>query len=249
MVVGVLWSVNGCFASKQGSARENGGAVRPAEHGGSRGCSTEVGRCRMTACGGAGCGSGAVFSQAAVCFVGDALFGEVLLFVQAVRFVEGVPFAQVGGRESSRRARHFSLSRQRKVPQRKATRLAASLRFAAGNLRCSRPAGSCSNSPSAQTVASPFPLAAALLGAARRGGGESQEVKTRNPETPTANFKQPCRPTRPSAGSIPPLPLHPKRPTVQVHCYDFPRSLPCHPPSHPTGAPHGPHGLHPQTVH
>ncbi len=161
----------------------------------------------------------------------------------------GAPFAEAAGRVSPRRARHFSLSRQRKVPQRKATRLAASLRFAAGNLRCSRPAGSCSNSPSAQTVASPFPLAAALLGAARRGGGESQEVKTRNPETPTANFKQPCRPTRPSAGSIPPLPLHPKRPTVQVHCYDFPRSLPCHPPSHPTGAPHGPHGLHPQTVH
>ena len=81
------------------------------------------------------------------------------------------------------------------------------------------------------------------------GGVKARKSKPgiRKLQQPTT--KQPCRPTRPPAGTIPPLPLHPKRPTVQVHCYDFPRSLPCHPPSHPTGAPHGPHGLHPQTVH
>ena len=38
---------------------------------------------------------------------------------------------------SPRRATYFSLSRQRKVGKRKATPLAVSLRFAAGNLRCS----------------------------------------------------------------------------------------------------------------
>ncbi len=44
----------------------------------------------------------------------------------------------------------------------------ASLR---GNLRCSPKAGSRSNSPSAQTIASPDPLLPALLGPARRVGG------------------------------------------------------------------------------
>ncbi len=42
------------------------------------------------------------------------------------------------GRDSPRRATYFSLLRQRKVGKRKAAPLAASLRFAAGNLRCSR---------------------------------------------------------------------------------------------------------------
>ena len=37
-----------------------------------------------------------------------------------------------------------------------------------GNLRCSAKAGSRSNSPSAQTIASPYPLLPALLGPARR---------------------------------------------------------------------------------
>ncbi len=109
----------------------------------------------------------------------------------------GAPFADTPGRDSPRRARHFSLSpvhtsRQRKVPQRKATRLAASLRCAAGNLRCSRPAGSRSNSrfASAQTVASPCPLAALLLGADRRVA-EARKPKPQNqkPETRTANHR------------------------------------------------------------
>ncbi|SFF07468.1 hypothetical protein SAMN04489711_111163 [Paracidovorax wautersii] len=41
------------------------------------------------------------------------------------------------GRVSPRRARYFSLLRQRKVPKRKATLLCVSLRCATGNLRCS----------------------------------------------------------------------------------------------------------------
>ena len=65
-------------------------------------------------------------------------------------------------------ATHFSLSRQRKVSKRKATLLSATLRFAAGNLRCSVQPGSRSNSPSAQTIASPVPSGPPLLGAARR---------------------------------------------------------------------------------
>uniref|UniRef100_C5CX43 Uncharacterized protein n=1 Tax=Variovorax paradoxus (strain S110) TaxID=543728 RepID=C5CX43_VARPS len=46
-----------------------------------------------------------------------------------------------GGRVSPRRATYFSLLRQRNVGKRKATLLSASLRFAAGNLRCSITAG------------------------------------------------------------------------------------------------------------
>ena len=46
--------------------------------------------------------------------------------------------AEGRGRVSARRPRCFSLLRQRKVPKRKATPLGVSLRFAAGNLRCSR---------------------------------------------------------------------------------------------------------------
>jgi len=46
----------------------------------------------------------------------------------------------------ARRRSNFLLLRQEKVTKEKATLHAASLRFAAGNLRCSRPAGSRSNS-------------------------------------------------------------------------------------------------------
>ena len=118
----------------------------------------------------------------------------------------GAPFAEAAGRVSPRRARHFSLSRQRKVPQRKATRLAASLRFAAGNLRCSRPAGSCSNSPSAQTVASPFPLAAALLGAARQVGEKPDSQTARQPDS--FHPHRPAQPLSTSATVAPALPVH-----------------------------------------
>ncbi|MDQ0043962.1 hypothetical protein J2W33_004876 [Variovorax boronicumulans] len=77
------------------------------------------------------------------------------------------------GRVSPRRATYFSLLRQRKVGKRKATLLSATLRFAAGNLRCSRFAGS-RRTRFAQTAASPDPRTAALLGAARRALGTSR---------------------------------------------------------------------------
>ncbi len=73
------------------------------------------------------------------------------------------------GRVSPRRATHFLLLRQKKVSKEKATLLSASLRFAAGNLRCSRFAGS-RRTRFAQTAASPDPRNAPLLGAARRDG-------------------------------------------------------------------------------
>ncbi|PLC03775.1 hypothetical protein CY658_17135 [Variovorax sp. RO1] len=67
---------------------------------------------------------------------------------------------------SARRRTHFLLLRQKKVSKEKATPLSASLRFATGNLRCSRFAGS-RRTRCAQTAASPDPRNAALLGAAR----------------------------------------------------------------------------------
>ncbi|PIF76394.1 hypothetical protein CLU95_3555 [Variovorax sp. 54] len=77
----------------------------------------------------------------------------------------GLSFA-FRGRVSPRRATHFLLLRQKKVSKEKATPLSATLRFAAGNLRCSRFAGS-RRTRFAQTAASPDPRNAPLLGAAR----------------------------------------------------------------------------------
>ena len=57
-----------------------------------------------------------------------------------------MPLHGAGAGLSPRRATHFLLLRQKKVSKEKATPLSASLRFASGNLRCSRPAGSRSNS-------------------------------------------------------------------------------------------------------
>ena len=57
-----------------------------------------------------------------------------------------MPWLGAGAGLSPRRAPHFLLLRQKKVSKEKATPLSASLRFASGNLRCSRPAGSRSNS-------------------------------------------------------------------------------------------------------
>ncbi len=71
------------------------------------------------------------------------------------------------GRVSPRRASYFLLLRQKKVAKEKATLLPASLRFAAGNLRCSTPAG-VHRTRFAQTAAALIPPASALLGAARR---------------------------------------------------------------------------------
>jgi hypothetical protein len=69
-------------------------------------------------------------------------------------------------------ASNFLLRRQKKVTKEKATRWSGSLRFASGNLWCSTKAGSRSNSASPQTIASPDPLLPALLGPARRVGGQ-----------------------------------------------------------------------------
>ena len=57
-----------------------------------------------------------------------------------------MPLHGAGAGCSPRRATYFLLLRQKKVSKEKATPLSASLRFASGNLRCSRPAGSRSNS-------------------------------------------------------------------------------------------------------
>ncbi len=106
------------------------------------------------------------------CFL-DLLNKLVLVTVRA-ELVEAV-FASAGcgaptSRVSARRPTYFSLLRQRNLRKRKATRWSGTLRFAAGNLRCSTKAGSRSNSPSAQTIASPDPLLPALRGPARRVG-------------------------------------------------------------------------------
>ena len=70
-------------------------------------------------------------------------------------------------RVSPRRATYFLLLRQKKVGKEKATLLSASLRFAAGNLRCSTPEG-VRRTRFAQTAAALIPPASALLGTARR---------------------------------------------------------------------------------
>ncbi len=57
-----------------------------------------------------------------------------------------MPGFRAGAGVCARRRSNFLLGRQEKVTKEKATLHAASLRFAAGNLRCSRPAGSLSNS-------------------------------------------------------------------------------------------------------
>jgi HAMP domain-containing protein len=79
-------------------------------------------------------------------------------------------FAEFAGRGLPGMQLTFLCFAKRKVSKRKATLLAASLRFAAGNLRCSVQPGSHANSPSAQTSMSPDPSGPVLLGASRRGG-------------------------------------------------------------------------------
>jgi hypothetical protein len=74
------------------------------------------------------------------------------------------------GRVSPRRASYFLLLRQKKVAKEKATLLSVSLRFAAGNLRCSAPAG-VRRTRFAQTAAALISPPPALLGTARREWG------------------------------------------------------------------------------
>ena len=96
--------------------------------------------------------------------------------------------AFVASRVSPRRARHFSLSRQRKVPQRKATRVRVTLRCAKGNLRCSQQAGRPQTRLSPQTCVLLSPPVAALLGTrTREWGAENQYQDTRAGKTASAS--------------------------------------------------------------
>ena len=79
--------------------------------------------------------------------MGAPVFVAGCAFLISVRGRFGfMPLHGAGAGLSLRRATHFLLLRQKKVSKEKATPLSASLRFASGNLRCSRPAGSRSNS-------------------------------------------------------------------------------------------------------
>ena len=82
-------------------------------------------------------------------------------------------------------ATHFSLLRQRKVSKRKATLVAASLRFATGNLRCSVQPGS-KTTRFAQTSFCPYPSGPPLLGASTSGGDRN----TKQPNTNTEYLKK-----------------------------------------------------------
>ena len=75
-------------------------------------------------------------------------------------------------------------SRQKKVTKEKATPLSATRSEAAGNLRCSRFAGS-RRTRFAQTAASPDPRNAALLSAARGGGSGHRCARPRKPFGPS----------------------------------------------------------------
>ena len=57
-----------------------------------------------------------------------------------------MPLQSAGAGECARQRSNFLSLRRKKVTKERATPLSASLRFASGNLRCSRPAGSRSNS-------------------------------------------------------------------------------------------------------
>ncbi len=109
--------------------------------------------------------------------MGVDLFTVRVALVEA--FLDSAARGLPTSRVSPRRATYFSLLRQRNLRKRKATRLSVSLCFAAGNLRCSAKAGSRSNSPSAQTIASPDPLLPALLGPAKRAWGTHTDVGRR----------------------------------------------------------------------
>src|SRR6185295_13563671 len=85
------------------------------------------------------------------------------------------------GRVSPRRARHFSLLRQRKVPKRKATRSLGPLRFAAGQPAVLEPSGVRLNSPSAQTT--PALIRLSLCSSAQPGRG-NREPNTEIPRRP-----------------------------------------------------------------
>ena len=110
------------------------------------------------------------------------------------------------GRVSPRQATYFSLLRQRNVGKRKATPLSATLRFATGNLRCSRFAGS-RRTRFAQTAASPDPRNAPLLGAARGEGSFGPSLRSamqyQQPNSNPARAASPARSSLPTATATP----------------------------------------------
>src|SRR5215207_2783434 len=84
----------------------------------------------------------------------------------------------------ARHATHFLLLRQKKVSKEKATLVPASLRCAAGNLRCSVQTGS-KTTRFARTSFCPDPSGPPLLGASTRGGDRNTKqpkTRTRIPE-------------------------------------------------------------------
>ena len=92
-----------------------------------------------------------------------------------------LPLLNSAGRVSPRRARHFSLLRQRKVPKRKATRSLGPLRFAAGQPAVLEPSGVRLNSPSAQTT--PALIRLSLRSSAQPGrGNRDREPNTKDKE-------------------------------------------------------------------
>ena len=72
-------------------------------------------------------------------------------------------------------ATHFFLLRQKKVSKEKATPLSASLRFAAGNLRCSGQPGSGSNSASASDNRPPWSVWTSAPRRIQKGWGRIRE--------------------------------------------------------------------------
>ena len=106
---------------------------------------------------------------------GELFFSSVRAEPVEAFVCSGVGGVSRSGAGGSPAATHFSLLRQRKVSKRKAPLLSASLRCAAGNLRCSVQAGSRSTR-CAQTIAIPDPPGPVLLGADRRGLRETAQI-------------------------------------------------------------------------
>ncbi len=102
---------------------------------------------------------------------------------------KGLPASRV----SPRRARHFSLRRQRKVPKRKATLLSGSPALRSGATCGARSSRGRARTRCAQTIASPDPAGPPLLGAARRGGRRNRERERHRTPVRTQSASSPPR--------------------------------------------------------
>src|SRR5215212_1285997 len=101
-----------------------------------------------------------------------------------VRLLRRCAWFEAGAGMSSRQPSHFLLLRQKKVTKEKATPLAATLRFATGNLRCSLFAGS-AQTRCAQTRAA---LIREKLRASARAEGSGTGHRCAGP--PTASLRE-----------------------------------------------------------